>query len=115
MLQARRRNGEADGLGPPRFGFTVTKKVGNAVVRNRIRRRLRELVRLYGAERGRRGYNYVLIGRRSAVQAPFTRLSADLAEALEKIHRTPSRADPAGRSRRQNNQTSGTADTRDGQ
>jgi ribonuclease P protein component len=64
----------------PRFGFTVTKKVGNAVVRNRIRRRLREAVRL-GAEPAP-GFDHVLVGRRAALGLAFTELCADLAGAL---------------------------------
>jgi ribonuclease P protein component len=75
-LQALRR-GDTDA---PRFGFTVTKKIGNAVVRNRIRRRLREAVRLAGD--GARGTDYVLIGRRAALALEFDRLIADLASGL---------------------------------
>jgi ribonuclease P protein component len=61
---------------PPRFGFTVTKKIGNAVVRNRIRRRLREAVRAVG--NGEAGTDYVLIGRRAALSLEFDRLITDL-------------------------------------
>jgi ribonuclease P protein component len=61
---------------PPRFGFTVTKKIGNAVVRNRIRRRLREAVRLSADAPS--GKDFVLIGRRAALTLPFERLVADL-------------------------------------
>jgi ribonuclease P protein component len=65
-----------DGDRPARFGFTVTKKIGNAVVRNRIRRRLREAVRLSsGAEPGT---DYVLVGRRAALSLQFDRLVTDL-------------------------------------
>ena len=63
VLQSRER---AD-TGPPRVGFTVSRKVGNAVERNRVRRRLREIVRLSDADRFRPGSDYVLIGRRAAV------------------------------------------------
>ncbi len=61
----------------PRFGFTVTKKIGNAVVRNRIRRRLREVVRLAGT-RAQPDTDYVLVGRRAALSLEFDRLVADL-------------------------------------
>jgi ribonuclease P protein component len=69
-----------------RVGFTVTKKTGNAVERNRIRRRLRELVRLASMDALKTGHDYVLIGRRSALSAPFDRLNDDLARALTRVH-----------------------------
>ena len=69
-----------------RAGFTVTKKVGNAVVRNRAKRRLREAARavlpLYGA----RGCDYVLIGREATLTRPFSSLIEDLKQALRKVH-----------------------------
>ncbi len=69
-----------------RAGFTVTKKVGNAVVRNRAKRRLREAARavlpLYGAP----GCDYVLIGREATLTRPFTALIEDLKQALRKVH-----------------------------
>jgi ribonuclease P protein component len=76
VLQAR-ETGEHKGR-PPRFGFTVTKRIGNAVVRNRIRRRLKEAVRHAGAERGQPNTDYVLVGRRAALSLDFDRLIADL-------------------------------------
>ncbi len=66
----------------PRFGFTVTRKVGNAVVRNRIRRRLREAVRT--AESGASpATDYVLVARRAALTLPFQRLVTDLVTGFE--------------------------------
>jgi ribonuclease P protein component len=70
---------------PARFGFTVTKKIGNAVVRNRIRRRLREAVRLGGAKEAVPGTDYVLIGRRAALTLPFARLVADLTSGISAL------------------------------
>ena len=64
VLQTRRR----DDSGPVRVGFTVSKKVGNAVERNRVRRRLREIVRQAAAGCLRPGHDYVLIGRRAALE-----------------------------------------------
>jgi len=93
VLQSRAR---AD-TGPPRVGFTVSKKVGNAVERNRVRRRLREIVRLSDAARLRPGNDYVLIGRRPALDQPFARLIEDFCRALERIHqhrRAPDRPAP---------------------
>ena len=70
-----------------RFGFTVTRKVGNAVVRNRIRRRLREVVRLAGEKDAAPGMDYVLIGRPAALTLPFDRLIADLTSGLAALSR----------------------------
>lgn len=69
---------------PARFGYTVTKKTGTAVVRNRIRRRLREAVRL-AVERAAPSTDYVLIGRRAALSLPFHRLVADLQSGLDDV------------------------------
>ncbi|MGZ8322835.1 MAG: ribonuclease P protein component [Rhodoplanes sp.] len=83
ILQARERND----AGPPRVGFTVSRKVGTAVERNRVRRRLREIVRLSAAGRLHSGKDYVLIGRRAALDLPFDRLYADFLGALAHVHR----------------------------
>ena len=83
ILQARERND----AGPPRVGFTVSRKVGTAVERNRVRRRLREIVRLSAAGRLHSGKDYVLIGRRAALDLPFDRLCADFLGALARVHR----------------------------
>ena len=74
----------ADGA-DPRCGFTVTKKTGNSVVRNRIRRRLKEAVRLSPAGLANVGTDYVLVGRREALGLPFSALTADLAGAFRQI------------------------------
>jgi ribonuclease P protein component len=92
VLQALARSDDA----PPRFGFTVSKKVGNAVARNRVRRRLREIVRRNpGAAPV--GHDYVLIGRRTALQAPFDRMIAEFEGALTRVH-GKRRARPAAES-----------------
>lgn len=64
--------------GVPRVGYTVTKKVGNAVVRNRIRRRLREAVRVHAAAEMAPGHDYVIVGREDALAAPFAQIKAEL-------------------------------------
>ncbi|MEW9808525.1 ribonuclease P protein component [Mesorhizobium marinum] len=69
---------------PPRVGFTVTKKVGNAVVRNRVRRRLKEAVRVQAAGDMRRGSDYVIVGREDVLAAPFAELGAELSRRLRK-------------------------------
>ena len=82
VVQARRR-AEA---GPVRIGFTVSRQVGNAVERNRVRRRLREIVRLSQGGGMRDGHDYVLIGRRAALAVPFGRMRQELDVALGRVH-----------------------------
>jgi ribonuclease P protein component len=64
--------------GPARFGITVTRKSGNAVVRNRIRRRLREAVRVHAAGDMAAGSDYVIVGRPEILAVPFETLTAEL-------------------------------------
>jgi ribonuclease P protein component len=84
--------------GPVRVGFTVSKKVGNSPERNRVRRRLRAMVRLAPPARMRPGHDYVLIGRRAALSLPFGRLIDDFTRALSRVHggREPSATPHAG-------------------
>ena len=82
VLQALNRRED----GPVRVGFTVSKKVGNAAERNRVRRRLREVVRLAPQARLQPGYDYVLIGRRTALNLPFDRLIEDFGRAVGRVH-----------------------------
>jgi len=72
-----------------RFGFTASKTLGNAVARNRARRRLKEAVRLIGPEHAKEGYDYVLIARAGTVQRRFTEITKDLERALTKVHQAP--------------------------
>ena len=85
VVQARDRKDE----GLPRVGFTATKKLGNAVTRNRVKRRLREVARLHLAAEARPGIDYVLIGRAGAMTRSFAGLRDDLTSALKRLHRTP--------------------------
>lgn len=68
-----------------RIGYTVSRKVGNAVTRNRVKRRLRVLGRLVLAGTAQAGRDYVLIGRRGALHRSFSQLAADLEGALKKL------------------------------
>jgi ribonuclease P protein component len=87
VLQARRRTAPQDPHPDlARFGFTATKSLGGAVVRNRARRRLKEAVRLSGPAHAAEGYDYVLIARGGTVQRPFTELIKDLERALATVH-----------------------------
>ena len=68
-----------------RVGFTVSRKVGNAVVRNRVRRRLREVARLVIPGQARSGLDYVLVGRQGALHRDFATLRNELVEALRRL------------------------------
>lgn len=83
-LQAVEVGGQ-DAASAPRAGLTVTRKVGTAVVRNRVRRRLRAALTAEAA-RLRPGIDYVVIGRRSALTSDFSDLRADIARGLAKVH-----------------------------
>ena len=88
LLQARRRT-EGEPAAPEliRIGYTCSKKIGNAVARNRAKRRLREAARAVLPELGRSGWDYVLVGKPGVtVDRPFDALREDLTRALERIH-----------------------------
>lgn len=82
-MQARRRTpGDA---GPPRAGFTATKKIGNSVVRNRARRRLREAARRLLPAHGQAGVDYVFLARDATACAPWEALLDDMKDALIRL------------------------------
>ncbi len=88
VMQARNRADD----NPARVGFTCTKKLGNSVMRNRIRRRLREAARLTLDDLVRPGHDYVLIGRAATENRSFEALKKDIISALAALHaidRTP--------------------------
>ncbi|MFI5002205.1 MAG: ribonuclease P protein component [Reyranellales bacterium] len=68
-----------------RVGFTVSRKVGNAVERNRVRRRLREVARAIIPGQARRDLDYVLVGRQAALSRDFAVLRLELIEALKRL------------------------------
>jgi len=83
VVQSRRRDDD----GPIRVGFTVTRKNGTATERNRIRRRLRELVKRLDAISMRPHSDYVLVGRRAALNRDFATMFEDLRSALHRLDR----------------------------
>jgi ribonuclease P protein component len=85
VVQSRRRDDD----GPIRVGFTVTKKNGTATERNRIRRRLRELVKRLDVITMRPHSDYVLVGRRAALTCDFATMLDDLRSALHRLDRQP--------------------------
>lgn len=88
VLQARRRD-EHVAPGCIRIGFTASKKVGNAVARNRAKRRLRALARTILPETALPGWDYVLVARAGETAGrPFQALANDLVRALAKVHQT---------------------------
>jgi ribonuclease P protein component len=68
-----------------RFGITASRKVGKAVARNRVRRRLREVARLVLPANAAPGHDYVLVGRAATLRRPFVMLVADLRSALHRL------------------------------
>ena len=86
-LQARPREADEPDGGLVRIGYTCSKKVGNAVARNRAKRRLREIARVALPRHGRAGWDYVLIGRpKVTAERPFVIMLADLEAALGRVH-----------------------------
>jgi ribonuclease P protein component len=79
-----------DGDPTMRVGFTVTKKIGNAVVRNRMKRRLRSLARELLPAQGIAGADHVLIGRNGGIERDFDSLRRELGKALGKVARQAS-------------------------
>lgn len=93
VLQARRAEAdEIRGNSDLRIGFTVSRKVGGAVTRNRAKRRLRAAAYQVLPYRGRRGHDYVLIGRKATPTRPFDRLLGDLEAAVDGIAARAERA-----------------------
>lgn len=95
IVQARRRGTAKEDLpvgAGAGVGFTVSKKVGNAVERNRARRRLRAAAEDVVGRRGAAGFDYVLIGRKETLKRPFADLIGDLDQAISGIGRKAGKA-----------------------
>lgn len=71
----------------PRFGFTVTKKLGGAVIRNRIRRRLKAAIVQLAASEAKDGFDYVVVARHAAHDRPYPDMLADLTRAFRGVHK----------------------------
>lgn len=80
LLEVLKRGDDAS----PRYGLTVTKKAGNAVIRNRIRRRLHEAVRVHAARDMNAGNDYVIVGRPELLTASFDDIKAELSRRLRR-------------------------------
>jgi len=94
VLEAKAR-GDEDRAQPahgPRFGFTITRQVGKAVERNRIRRRLKAAIKDIAPGHARGEFDYVLIARRPALTSEFAALMSELTRAFTRVHRAPARA-----------------------
>ncbi len=78
-----------DGDDTVRVGFTVTRKLGDAVRRNRIRRRLKAAVAEVFPERAAAGHDYVLIARRAALTRDYADILDDVKRALLTLHASP--------------------------
>lgn len=95
ILQARPRGGESGNapdaesrIAPPRLGITVSRKVGNAVERNRAKRRLRAVAREVMPDEGQPGLDYVVIGRKATLSRPYPALVEDFRTAMRKMNRS---------------------------
>ncbi|MFD1794476.1 ribonuclease P protein component [Paracoccus aurantiacus] len=92
LLQARHRDTGEIAEAAVRIGYTCSKKIGNAVARNRAKRRLRALAREVLPDCARPGWDYVLVGRPAeTVSRPFAEMRDDLHKALDRVHASGSR------------------------
>lgn len=89
-----------------RIGYTVTTKVGNAVVRNRIKRRLRQVANTVLPLKGLHGYDYVVIARHASLRSDFSDLVRDFSTALDHIHANGANGAAGTRAKSQKNKGS---------
>ena len=88
LLQASQHPADSEqaSSGPVRVGYTVTAKTGKAVVRSRIKRRLREIANAVFPTKAKPGHDYVLVGKRQALVGDFAAMKNDLSIALDRVH-----------------------------
>lgn len=108
VLQARQRPRDEARPDDVRVGFTATKKTGNAVARNRIKRRLRAAAGTIMPTAAQSGFDYVLVGRTATFNRPWQSLLDDLTLALQMVHQP--RAKSSGKQRRSGGGTHGNKD-----
>ena len=94
VLEGKARNSDPQDRQQPRFGFTVTKRLGKAVQRNRIKRRLKAAARNVYFEHANPAFDYVVIARSAALEVDFAELEGDLEKALKRVHKMPQRRRP---------------------
>jgi ribonuclease P protein component len=110
LLEAKFRSSERDGKEgradekPARFGFTVTKKLGNAVCRNRIRRRLKAAICQKGLQVALQGADYVVVARRAAHDMPYADLLSCVERGMSRVNAGLS-ASESGKARRRKART----------
>lgn len=92
VLEAKARKAHTTTVAGPRFGYTVTKKLGNAVTRNRAKRRLREAVRTISPQDFRTDFDYVVIARDAALTLTFQELKAEFARAIAAVSKPTTKA-----------------------
>jgi len=101
VIEAKARSVTASGQwSGPRVGITVTKKLGTAVVRNRVRRRIREILRARADRLLQCGVDYVVVARPAIVDKPFAAIAGEFERALERLRASASGGgrEPGGRS-----------------
>lgn len=84
VVQARRRDDESAGTDEIRFGFTATRKLGGAVLRNRARRRIKAAVQLIGPAHAKPGVDYVFIARAAVLKRPWAKVLVDIEQAIDR-------------------------------
>ncbi|HMN38370.1 MAG TPA: ribonuclease P protein component [Hyphomicrobium sp.] len=87
LMEAKPRAPGGAPLEGPRFGFTITKKLGNAVARNRIRRRLKAAISQIAPLYAHDGFDYVLVARAAALDKPYAELVDELTRAFKGVHK----------------------------
>lgn len=103
LLEGKKRV-DLQHVGQPRFGFTITRKLGGAVQRNSIRRRLRAALSLLAGEHADPAFDYVIVARAPALDRNFSELQADLVTAFRTVQRTAAQGGHHKRGKRNSTQ-----------